>query len=320
MHRILREALPEAVGRSEFVVAIVADIRGFSSFSKQHESPDIAMYIRRVYIKLIDDYFSFSSFYKPTGDGLLVIVPYTEKTFGEIANRVVESCVRCVGEFASLCTGDLMINFPTPTRIGFGLTRGPACCLASEDKVLDYSGHLLDLASRLMNLARPSGIILDGAFGIDFLKPETEGLFERAEVYLRGLAESEPITVYTQKTQVQIPEDAKRPLASENWQSYETCKKRLEWEKLKPSWRPLGVELKRQPKAAVVTITCPARPREKSLKGLTKTSIFEKWEYFTIGAKTHFRINVDELCEALHSWHVAKSADVRLKIDYVPAA
>ena len=69
MHKLFKDALPDAEGRSEHVVAIIADIRGFSEFSTRQESPNTAMYIKRVYMRLIEDYFPFASFFKPTGDG-----------------------------------------------------------------------------------------------------------------------------------------------------------------------------------------------------------------------------------------------------------
>jgi class 3 adenylate cyclase len=72
MYRLFKRSLKRAGGRSEYVFSLFADIRGFTEFSKAHEAPDIAMYIKRVYLNLIDDYFPFASFYKPTGDGLLL--------------------------------------------------------------------------------------------------------------------------------------------------------------------------------------------------------------------------------------------------------
>jgi len=79
MHRTFRKLLESAIGISEFIIAVNLDIRGFSSFSKEVESPSVAMFIKKVYMKLIDTYFSDASFFKSTGDGLLMIIPYTEK-------------------------------------------------------------------------------------------------------------------------------------------------------------------------------------------------------------------------------------------------
>ncbi|MCJ7692880.1 MAG: hypothetical protein MUO22_05640 [Sedimentisphaerales bacterium] len=75
MHRNLRKLLENAEGVSEFIIAINVDIRGFSEFSLQVESPDAAMYVKRVYIRLVDDYLTGASFFKPTGDGLLLPGP-----------------------------------------------------------------------------------------------------------------------------------------------------------------------------------------------------------------------------------------------------
>jgi len=63
----LRDQLAEAQGKSEFVIVVVADVRGFSVFSKRHESTDIAMFIKRFYMRLMDDYFSEANFLKVTG-------------------------------------------------------------------------------------------------------------------------------------------------------------------------------------------------------------------------------------------------------------
>ena len=57
MHTQFRGHLENAKGQSEFIIAVNLDIRGFSSFSKNVESPDVAMYIKRIYMKLIDNYF-----------------------------------------------------------------------------------------------------------------------------------------------------------------------------------------------------------------------------------------------------------------------
>ena len=318
MHKILRAALPDATGHSEFVIVVVADIRGFSAFSKQHESPDIAMYVKRVYMKLIDEYFSSASFYKTTGDGLLATIPYEEKTLSVAANQTVESCLRCVDEFGSICHVDPMVNFPTPTMVGFGLTRGTACCLASGDKVLDYSGHLLNLATRLMGLARPSGLVLDGAFGIELLTTDMQGQFEGTEVYLRSLAEEKAVKVFYQKRKVEIPEEAKRPLVSQKWNTWSQTRKLHEWKKLGPLMRAGGIALPRRPASAVMTATYPAKAEGKRLKGVTATTTRSDFDYFELGGKVHFKIDLQSLVHSLKSKGVSAQSDVTITIDYAP--
>lgn len=173
MHRIFRKALDAARGDSQFIIAVIIDIRGFSAFSQNCESPDIAMFLKRVYMKMTDSYFNFASFYKSTGDGLLLTIPFEESNLQEMSQRTVESCIACHSEFGHICNNDPMIRFKVPDRIGIGIARGTACCLISGETVIDYSGRLLNLTSRLTDLARPSGIILDLSFGIDLLDENT---------------------------------------------------------------------------------------------------------------------------------------------------
>ena len=86
----LREKLQGAQGDSEFLITVVADIRGFSTFSKIHESPDIAMYIKRFYIQLMDNFFTNAHFFKPTGDGMLMAFPYKEDSLKDVSSKVIE--------------------------------------------------------------------------------------------------------------------------------------------------------------------------------------------------------------------------------------
>ena len=48
MHREFKELLKNATGRSEFIIAVLIDIRGFTPFSKSVESAEVAMFIKKV--------------------------------------------------------------------------------------------------------------------------------------------------------------------------------------------------------------------------------------------------------------------------------
>jgi hypothetical protein len=77
--RLLRKLLNKGVSfTSEFVIAVNADIRGFTSFNETSDSKEAALFISKVYKKLISEYFP-KNFFKLTGDGLLVVVPCHEK-------------------------------------------------------------------------------------------------------------------------------------------------------------------------------------------------------------------------------------------------
>lgn len=177
MHHQFQELLINAQGISQHIIAIILDIRGFSSFCQQVESPDVGVYISKVYLKIINNYFQFASFYKPTGDGLLVIISYDETNIKERINTTIKTCLRFLKEFSALLTNEPMINYETPDNLGIGLARGSACRIFSGEKILDYSGRILNSASRLMDIARPSGIVFDSSFGYDLLEDNIKELF-----------------------------------------------------------------------------------------------------------------------------------------------
>src|SRR6185369_4950620 len=136
-------------------------------------------------LQLINDYFKTANFVKPTGDGLLMTFQYTETSLLNVSKTVINACISCLADFPTICKKDPMINFDTPQAIGFGVARGTACCLYSGEDILDYSGHLLNLASRLNDLARPSGIVIDGGFQHNVIPISARSLFKEQSVYVR---------------------------------------------------------------------------------------------------------------------------------------
>lgn len=219
MNRLFREALNDATGESGYIFAIFVDIRGFSNFSKICEAPNIATFIKSFFIKLIDHYFDYATFYKSTGDGLLLVVPYDEANLEEMAKKVMDSCIKVHSEFCDICRDDKMVNFEVPKNIGIGIARDTACRLVSEAKgvTIDYSGRLLNLAARLMDLARPSGIVIDGAFGVELLSVEQQAMFKDQNVYLRGIYESTPLQIYYTNEFTNISMYNRQPIAEESW-------------------------------------------------------------------------------------------------------
>lgn len=217
MHEEFRQLLPEAVGDSELVIVVVADVRGFSAFSERVESVEAALYIKKVYLRILNDYFGDADFFKPTGDGLLIVARVTEATLAERSNEIVTQALRLVREFPDLVRDDPLINFVTPFQLGIGIARGAASRLTSGDRTLDYSGRVLNLASRLMDLARPEGVVIDGAFRIELLDEKLKDEFVEEQVYIRSLAEQEPRRVYVMNERTAIPEGNRRPLDRVVW-------------------------------------------------------------------------------------------------------
>jgi class 3 adenylate cyclase len=197
VHREFRELLKDAVGDPQLAIAVNVDIRGFSPFSESRDSFEIALYVKKVYIRLIDEYFTQASFFKPTGDGLLVVVHYTETNYKEVMTNTIKTCLAVLQDFPSSFVGDDMVRFEVPNKIGIGLSSGAACRLVSGDsdhKTLDYSGKVLNLASRLMDFARPSGVVFDSTIGIELLPTELAKLFVKDRVCARGI--KSPVDIY----------------------------------------------------------------------------------------------------------------------------
>jgi class 3 adenylate cyclase len=213
MHTNLRRLLHTAEGHSQHVVAIFLDVRGFSSFARIAESSDAAQFLTSIYIKLLDDYFRDAAFFKLTGDGMLVLFHYDRATLKDTVRRSVDLSSKILDAFPTITRGDPMINFSVPSQLGVGISRGAATRISSGRKVLDYSGRPLNLAARLMDLARPAGIVLDASLGLDLLTPAVRNRFTQDLVYIRGIAEIDPTPVYILPDQTQLPDEAKRPLS-----------------------------------------------------------------------------------------------------------
>lgn len=307
MHREFMDLIKSATGSSEFTLAINVDIRGFSSFSKTVESPEVAMFIKRVYMRLIKEYFSNASFFKPTGDGLLIIMPYKEENLDEVVISTVKTCLQVLVDFGSFCVDDPMINFEVPQKVGIGLSRGSACCLVSGDKILDYSGRGLNLASRLMDLARPSGIVCDANFGIELLPDELIELFEEERVFIKGIAEREPINIFYTKDYTHISPLNKQPLEEIKWQ---TVRDKKTLKQIKESTRyiyPLPSE-PIDPRQIQIKISHPKVVRGERRSGVLKRFNFTNFEYRLDSGNPIVNLQFDALAKRLKelklNWNV----------------
>jgi len=273
------------------------------------------MFIKRVYIKLIDSYFNFASFYKPTGDGLLLTIPYNETNLKEMAQKTVISCIACHTEFSNICNNDPMINFEVPDKIGIGIARGTVCCLVSGENTIDYSGRLLNLASRLTNLARPSGIIIDGSFDINLLDKNIRNNFREQDVYLDGIAEYDPVKVYFTKKFTTIPKRNTRQIAARKWRRVEST----------DPFRDLLIRgrheyrLESAPTSAEdirVTVRHYKVVGGKVKKDIVSIIDFTDFTYEVVAGKPTVWIDFPKLCEMLKKKLVKRNMDVWIDIAY----
>ena len=214
-HERLHALLPSAVAESCQVIATFLDIRGFSSFSAKGESFDSALYLRSVYSTILDKYFADVNFFKPTGDGLLLVheLPPDAAKVRSLVNSVLGRCLALVDDFGQLTDTDIMVNFPAPQRLGVGIARGSVTRLVSDRMVLDYTGRCLNLAARLMDKARPFGVVFSDKHALALMEPEVAASFKEDRICIRGISEQEPLGIYITRG-VEITASDREPVTS----------------------------------------------------------------------------------------------------------
>jgi class 3 adenylate cyclase len=280
VHRDLKKRLADARGEATFVIAVNVDIRGFSAFSQRAESVEAVVYLRRVYARILDEYFPKASFFKLTGDGLLLIFRYEDDNrLKETTAEIVDASSRLLDDFPALTSNDPMINFDVPQRVGIGIARGAASRMYAGTKTLDYSGRVLNLASRLMNLARPTGIVVDAAFDPTLLPTEFAETLDTDTVYLHGIAEKEPIAVLFTTGRTVIPNSAKIPIQQINWRPQVLT---FPFKKIKEFRGPYVLRLADEPtdpQLIRVTVNFPSRDAAGKNSGLYSSARFTGFKY-----------------------------------------
>lgn len=317
----LIDKFKNANGRSEFVIAIVCDIRGFSSFCKDHEAPDIAMFSKRFFVKLLEEYFVDTDFAKPTGDGLLLLFRYSENNLHQVAESVLKSCLAVVRDFPTMMKNDAMINYAVPTAVGFGIARGTAFCLYSDGELVDYSGQTLNLASRLNEFARPQGVVIDGSFMSSVIPEAMRGTFYTDLVYVRGIAEEFPREVFCSEDVV-IPPEAKTSWKKSTFRSVDHAVS-VGFVRKMPDY--ITIKLPEEPS---VTVPCSARvqwvhstaswlhpnaPEYTQWRELIYTNVEHTADgYFA-------RLKTEEIIRIVEEEKLPVRAQLSIRIQYVPA-
>jgi hypothetical protein len=271
------------------------------------------MYIKRLYLQLITKYFPSAEFVKPTGDGLLLIFPYTEKTLHGVAAKIISACFQCLNDFPKICEADPMINFDPPQRVGFGISRGPACRLSSGKDILDFSGHLLNLASRLMDLARPTGILIDGHFLKEVIPPDLQDKFETQDIYIRSVAEDTPRPVFYSKEHVQLPNSALSPIKSPVWK-VETA--HMTRKRLGAMPGNCSLKLKSTPISEDKVNVVLVYPNRR-LPGSTLRQKYKEFSYVVDGNMPLVRMGAENLEEFMKGKKLKLDEEFQIEVQYV---
>ncbi len=240
--------------------------------------------------------------------------PYDEANLAEVSDKVLTACLKCLTAFPTICKDDPMINFKVPSLIGFGIARGTACCLHADDLILDYSGHLLNLASRLMELARPGGIVIDGNYSKAIIPSGIRSRFAEQRVFLRGIAEDSPWTVFYLKDSVEISEFYLSPLLIEKWLRVDKTFSVAKWKKFESFEITLESAVK-SPEKTKVTLIYP----KKGVKGhdiiaeasQSCYSLKEEPEPCVI-------VDCEKMLKLAEPDVLSKATQVRIRVDYVP--
>lgn len=315
MHQDFRKLLDNALGTTEHVMAIIVDIRGFSNFCSDKESFDVANYIKTVYANIIDNFFPKSSYLKPTGDGLLVILKCPTEGMQDFIADQVGRCLTLVQEFSKLGKESPLINFETPNKVGIGIARGSACRISSNSTVLDYSGRLLNLAARLMDFARPSGIVMHESVGFKFLSLEMQQQFLPDYIYARGIAEEKPLRVYYTKDHTIISPSARKPLKEAKWktQSYDVSFDKLSVD----THRTLVFDLLDSPidSTQIVVEAFYALPDEREV-GRRYRASDNVFTLEKVGGKSSIYLKKSQIFEAFKDHNLKAEDIIRFRIVY----
>jgi hypothetical protein len=157
----------------------------------------------------LDNYFPDASFFKLTGDDLLVVheLPSDPTALGTMVNALLTTCVKLVDDFGTIAEHDIMVTGTVPDKLGIGLARGTATRLVSNGALIDYTGRCLNLAARLMDKARPKGVVFHDHRATELMDAEVSLLFSSDRVCIRGISEQEPIPIYVTESVIVSPAD-----------------------------------------------------------------------------------------------------------------
>lgn len=210
-----------------------------------------------------------------------------------------------------------MINFSVPQDVGIGLARGTASRLLSGEKTLDYSGRVLNLAARLMELARPRGLVFDGGLSCDVLPSDLAGEFQAEEVYLKGVSPTTPMLVHYWPRNIEIPVPFLRPHGAKKWEQIVdivqlATLEHISGDELFYTLSPLPCETPELFCIVTHDAVTPGRRKSKAFSATKELPV----TLVTKGANFEAEIQRQQLVRYLRRARVGRSWDIRIELNY----
>jgi len=164
-----------------------------------------------------------------------------------------------------------------------------------------------------MDLARPSGIVVDGSFLKNVIPDTYREAFKEQKVYLRSIAEDNPTSVLYLADYVRIPDSALNPMRSDNWRT------------ISLNFTIAGILKMSGPRFRISLEALPISTDKVRVnlwvtnKRLgTRRSGFSSFKVDQIGPDSYMFLDVDKLKENLAGPKLGPRTKVRIEVHYVP--
>ncbi len=167
-----------------------------------------------------------------------------------------------------------------------------------------------------MDLARPTGIVFDAGFGIELLSDKQIKLFAKDSVYIKGIAEKEPIEIYYTKVLTSISPLNKHPLKEIKWNTITDTKTLKQIKDFGPRFvYDLPTE-PMDPDNLKVKIEHTGVVRGRRRKEIVAMFDFPNFKYFREARKHKIEIEFDSLTKRLEANGVKDNWEVKIEIMY----
>lgn len=145
-------------------IIIFTDIRGFTEWSENIEVFQYSPELIEAYYQSLKSFFSDYTF-KSLGDGALLIKTMDTVTVEGVNAeiKIILHSIQCVQKDFNTSCREFSKKRGQDTRLylGWGITRGAVNEMSKGRNNVDYIGSNINKASRLCDMARPFGIVID---------------------------------------------------------------------------------------------------------------------------------------------------------------